>query len=467
MEVPRFKVIVVGGSIAGLTLAHCLYKAGIDCIVLEKRHEIAPQEGASVAILPNGGRILAQLGLYDAVAGLIEPLYLSHVRYPDGFHFTSDYPTTLQQRFGFGLAFVERQQLLQILYSFFPQKASIHTNKAVVRLTQLEGGAVAVYTQDGSCYAGDMVVGADGIHSCVRTEMWRLADLRRPGLVTKQEKSGLTAEYACIFGISSTIPGLKVGHQITSVDKGRSIIVVPARHGRLFWFVVLKLDTAYRYDSAPRFSPPDAAKLCEQLKDLLITEKIDFGRLWLARETYSVTLLEENVFQTWHFGRIVCIGDNMHKMTPNLGQGANCAIEDAAALANELHRALGCASLDHQLSDMEIDGLLDRFSKMQFARVRRIFQASRIVVRMHTSDNPLYRLVLRYYVPYAGKKPMELMLKLLADATALCFIPLPQRCGAGWPKLTCKEKRVRAWTWASSLVILVVLSLFPSRDGGM
>jgi 2-polyprenyl-6-methoxyphenol hydroxylase-like FAD-dependent oxidoreductase len=99
MEDPRFRVIIVGGSIAGLSLAHCLYKAGIDCIVLEKRHEIAPQEGASVAILPNGGRILEQLGLYDAVERLTEPLDLSHVRFPDGFHFSSDYPSTLRERY--------------------------------------------------------------------------------------------------------------------------------------------------------------------------------------------------------------------------------------------------------------------------------------------------------------------------------------------------------------------------------
>jgi hypothetical protein len=124
----------------------------------------------------------------------------------------------------------------------------------------------------------------------------------------------MTAEYGCIFGISSAIPELKLGHQITSVDNGRSIIVVPARRGRLFWFMVLKLDTTYRYGSAPRFSPQDAAKWCEQLKDLHIWDNVDFGHLWQARETYSMTLLEENVFQTWHFGRIVCIGDNMHKV---------------------------------------------------------------------------------------------------------------------------------------------------------
>lgn len=94
-----FKVIVVGGSIAGLTLAHCLERAGIDYIVLERRDEIAPQVGASVGIMPNGARILDQLGFFDAVEAEIEPLDKSHIGFPDGFSFSSTHPTLLNQRY--------------------------------------------------------------------------------------------------------------------------------------------------------------------------------------------------------------------------------------------------------------------------------------------------------------------------------------------------------------------------------
>lgn len=92
------RVLIIGGSIAGLTLAHCLEKARIDYVLLEKKEEIAPQEGASIGILPNGGRIMEQLGLYHQIEQLIEPLARAHVTYPDGFHFTSQYPALLQQR---------------------------------------------------------------------------------------------------------------------------------------------------------------------------------------------------------------------------------------------------------------------------------------------------------------------------------------------------------------------------------
>ena len=94
-----FKVIVVGGSIAGLVLAHCLEKAGIDYVVLEKHHEIAPQVGASVGIMPNGARILDQLNLLDAVECEIEPLVMNHICYPDGFEFSSAFPKLLNKRY--------------------------------------------------------------------------------------------------------------------------------------------------------------------------------------------------------------------------------------------------------------------------------------------------------------------------------------------------------------------------------
>lgn len=70
----RLRVIIVGGSVSGLTLAHALYHSNIDFVVLEAHDEIAPQVGASIVVFPNGARILDQLGLFDVISTLIEPL---------------------------------------------------------------------------------------------------------------------------------------------------------------------------------------------------------------------------------------------------------------------------------------------------------------------------------------------------------------------------------------------------------
>lgn len=68
----RFRVVIVGGSIAGLVLAHCLHHAGIDYLVLEARDRVDPQVGASIGIFSNGARILDQLGVYKSIEQLTE-----------------------------------------------------------------------------------------------------------------------------------------------------------------------------------------------------------------------------------------------------------------------------------------------------------------------------------------------------------------------------------------------------------
>lgn len=92
--------------------------------------------------------------------------------------------------FGFPMAFLNRQELLQILYDSFPKKSNIYVDKTVVRVEHKNQNCVLVHTQDGRSYKGDLVVGADGVHSCVRTQMWQIADKLRPGMIPIEEKKG-------------------------------------------------------------------------------------------------------------------------------------------------------------------------------------------------------------------------------------------------------------------------------------
>lgn len=64
----------------------------------------------------------------------------------------------------------------------------MHQVKEVIRVESSDNGIMAI-TRDGSYYEGDLIVGADGIHSKVRSEMWRLADARRPGHISTREKN--------------------------------------------------------------------------------------------------------------------------------------------------------------------------------------------------------------------------------------------------------------------------------------
>jgi 2-polyprenyl-6-methoxyphenol hydroxylase-like FAD-dependent oxidoreductase len=74
MASPKVKVVIVGGSIAGLSVANMLQLNNIDFVVLEGYPHIAPQVGASLGLLPHGNRILDQLGLYEKVLALAPPV---------------------------------------------------------------------------------------------------------------------------------------------------------------------------------------------------------------------------------------------------------------------------------------------------------------------------------------------------------------------------------------------------------
>jgi 2-polyprenyl-6-methoxyphenol hydroxylase-like FAD-dependent oxidoreductase len=87
---------------------------------------------------------------------------------------------------GYGLAFLDRQKLLQVLYKYIPSKTTIKASKRVSRIEHNATG-VTVNCDDGSSFSGD-IVGADGVHSMVRKEMQKYIKVNGPaGLAEKDE----------------------------------------------------------------------------------------------------------------------------------------------------------------------------------------------------------------------------------------------------------------------------------------
>lgn len=102
MDLKSFKVVIVGGSVAGLSLALMLERNGIDFVILEAYGSIAPQVGASFGVLPNGFRILDQLGCYESVLKMAEyPMDTFHFRDSQGqpFWTFNNFKETLMGRF--------------------------------------------------------------------------------------------------------------------------------------------------------------------------------------------------------------------------------------------------------------------------------------------------------------------------------------------------------------------------------
>jgi 2-polyprenyl-6-methoxyphenol hydroxylase-like FAD-dependent oxidoreductase len=94
---------------------------------------------------------------------------------------------TITGRFGYRPVFVDRQCVLQVLWERLVQKDKVHVNKRVVKVESTETG-VRVHTADKDVFTGDLVVGADGIHSVIRSEMKRIAAEVKPGYFKVDEE---------------------------------------------------------------------------------------------------------------------------------------------------------------------------------------------------------------------------------------------------------------------------------------
>ncbi|KAE8151568.1 hypothetical protein BDV25DRAFT_171339 [Aspergillus avenaceus] len=446
-----FKVIIVGGSISGLTLAHCLDRAGIDYVVLEKHHDIHPQLGASIVIFPNGGRILEQLGMFRQIEELSQKFSRIHSCFPGGFYYDNDAPKKIKDMFGLQFTILERRQVLQVLYSELRDKTRVHAGRNVAHISPTDSG-VSVTTEDGTQYDGDLVVGADGVHSVVRSEMWRIADLQQPGLISQKEKSSMTVEYICIFGISNSIPGVKYWDHVIRYNSNVTLLVFPGTENGVFWLLIQRLDQKYTYPNVPRFGKEEAVARCESLADLAVWEEVRFGDIWEQRRTFHMTALEEGLLDRWNYGRMVCIGDSVSKITPNQGQGANTAIEAAAGLANVLH-ALTQEPNGERPSEGEITHLLEQFNRTQHRRLLGVHQAARLVTRLESFDGLANYIFARYVAPRCGDLTVAGIARVSTSGPVLDYIPLTERSGKYWTTVAART------TWKSNLAYPVTKAL--------
>lgn len=90
-------------------------------------------------------------------------------------------------RVGCSISFLARSEFLRVLYDSYPEKAKIVAGKRVDLVKGHTDGICAI-TDDGRIYEGSIIVGTDGVHSLVRSEIWRAVDENLPGAITPKEK---------------------------------------------------------------------------------------------------------------------------------------------------------------------------------------------------------------------------------------------------------------------------------------
>lgn len=396
-----FTVLIAGGGIAGLTLANMLERVGVNYLILEGYREMAPQVGASIGILPNGCRVLDQIGMYDEIRKLIDaPQFKSCLRSGDGLPLTSylGIGNQVNKRHGYDTIFVDRQMILNALWRNLKHQDKVLVGKKVTKV-ELEPSRVRVETSDGGSYYGDILVGADGVHSKVRNEMWRLADALEPGHIPASEHTQcLPTVYKCIFGISIGTSWEPRAVQ-TNLNKGYSYLVIGGPQDRIYWFLFVNMGKTYYGPDPPRFTKEDEEALVNEHLNDKITENCTFRDLYSTKISSVLTSLPEYVFKKWHFQRIMTIGDAAHKFEPISGQGGNSAIETAAVLVSNLATMLKSKAHPSHITTADIDVVFAKTQAMREKRAQALVNASHEEQRFAAMETTALAFVGRYVLP--------------------------------------------------------------------
>jgi FAD dependent monooxygenase len=265
-------------------------------------------------IFPNVARIFDQFGILKKIQETITPTQREFQRWPDGsvnrnVHIVS----TISKEFDMPVILFDRQKCVTHLYENLPDQSRIRTNARVERIEHTETG-VKVFLTDGTFEEGDLVIGADGVHSLVRQLMWDYAAENEPSAIPESDKQALYSDYKGIFGVSEQkdMPSLGPSdvHVVCSQDSTKLLFTQP---GVVYWALVYKDE----HSQPPKLYKPnqeEQEKVAFRFKDEKFTEDMTFERLWKHRSRAGGLNIEEGIIEKWHAGRIVLVGDSAHKV---------------------------------------------------------------------------------------------------------------------------------------------------------
>lgn len=128
----------------------------------------------------------------------------------------------------------------------------------------------------------------------------------------------MAAEYACIFGISRPIEGLKPGIIYRTWGKSFTTFANVGEGNQVFWVLFTKMDRKFQYPGVPKFTRKEQDGLAKTFMNTHVGAGIKFGSVYENATTSSFIPLEEGTCKSWTWGRFACLGDSVHKVCPSL-----------------------------------------------------------------------------------------------------------------------------------------------------
>lgn len=183
-------------------------------------------------------------------------------------------------------------------------------------INQDENG-VEVVLADGTVEKGDILIGADGVRSPVRSVMWECANKKTPGLITAKEKTCMKTRWKLLLGMGPAAPELGFNDMTVSHDSNYSLMCL-TQPDHCYFSAFFKLDQEYSWPTIKRYTAEEAEEAAASIADHPVSDTIVFGELWKKRERASLIGIEEGVLDHWFNNRIVLVGDCVHKVSQRL-----------------------------------------------------------------------------------------------------------------------------------------------------
>lgn len=300
------RALIIGGGLGGLATAISLRKLGIDCLVLEQTDRLARLQaaGAGLSLWSNAMRVIRDLGVEAQVLAKGSVIERSFTLSPKGRVLAELDVAALGGQAGAPSVCIHRAELYCILAEALPPDVMRSAARCVS--FAVRGDMVIAHMSDGAIVNGDFLIGADGINSAVRKQLLGLGELRYAG-------------YTCWRGLAEG-PWADGGQAFLGLGSGVQSGLFPCGPGRVYWYATHNL------------APKAALELSTVLD--LFPEAVRAA----IQATPSHAILRNDICdrapsQNWGTGPVTLLGDAAHPATPNLGQGACQALEDAVAIA--------------------------------------------------------------------------------------------------------------------------------------